>query len=101
MKNFLSFFSPKNLGDIVQTLWARFPISSMLVLINAGFVWYQVNNPSSLESDMILRIIMTLIVTFFLSVGVAIFGESHDDNKYVRWVPVLPVLYGIGFYFSI
>jgi hypothetical protein len=101
MKNFLSVFSPKNLGDIVQTLWTRFPIPTVLVLVNVGFAWYQVNNPSSPESDMILRVIMTLVVTFFLSVGVAIFCESHSDNKYVRWMPVLPILYGIGFYFSI
>lgn len=101
MKNFLSFFSPKNLGDIAQTLWTRFPIPTVLVLVNAGFAWYQVNHPGSPESDMIFRIMMTLIVTFFLSVGVAIFGESHSENKYVRWMPVLPILYGIGFYFSI
>ncbi len=83
MKNFLSFFSPKNLGDIAQTLWMRFPIPTVLVLINTGFAWYQVNHSSSLESDMIFRVMMTLIVTFFLSVGVAIFGESHRNNKYV------------------
>lgn len=101
MKNFLSFFSPKNLGDIAQTLWTRFPIPTVLVLVNAGFAWYQVNNPSSLESDMIFRVMMTLIVTLFLSIGVAIFGESHRDNKYVRWMPVFPILYGISFYISI
>jgi hypothetical protein len=101
MKNFLSFFSPKNLGEIAQTLWTRFPIPTVLILINTGLVWYQVNNPDSLESGMILRVIMTLIVTFFLSVGVAIFGEPHSNNKYVRWMSVLPILYGIGFYFSI
>lgn len=101
MKNFLSFFSPKNLGEIAQALWTRFPIPAVLVLANAGLIWYQVNNPNALESDMILRVIMTLIVTLFLSVGIAIFGESHSENKYVRWMPVLPILYGIGFYFSI
>ncbi len=101
MKNFLSFFSPKNLGEIAQQLWTRFPISTVLVLVNTGFIWYMVNHPSSLQSDMILRVILTLIVTFFLSVGVAIFGESHSENKYVRWMPILPILYGISFYFSI
>jgi hypothetical protein len=101
MKNFLSFFSPKNLGEIAQTLWIRFPIPTVLTLVNAGFIWYQINHTSSTESDIIFRVTITLIVTFFLSVGVAIFGESHSNNKYAKWTPVLPVLYGICFYFSI
>lgn len=101
MNNFLSFFSLKNFRDIIQTLWTRFPIPTVLVLINVSFVGYQVNHVGAAESDMILRVILTLVVTFFLSVGVAVFGESHSQNKYVRWMPIIPILYGLSFYFSI
>lgn len=100
MKNFLSFFSPKNLGEIVKTLWTRFPISSVLVLINTGFIWYQVNNDAE-DSALIMRAILTLVVTFFLSASIAILGESQKPNKYTRWIPLLPIFYGVGFFFAI
>lgn len=100
MKNIFSFFSPKNLGDIVKTLWTRFPLPSILILINTGFIWYQINSTME-DSALIMRVILTLVVTFFLSTSVAIFGESHKPNKYTRWTPLLPMLYGVGFFFAI
>jgi hypothetical protein len=99
MQNIFSFFSLKNIREILQTLWSRFPISTMLVIVNTGFIWYQVNNSS--ESDMIMRVILTLVVTFFLSTGVAIFSESQKPSPYIKWVPIMPLLYGIGFFFAI
>jgi len=99
MKNFLSFFSPKNLGDIVQNIWTRFPIAGMLVLVNTGFIWYQVN--SSSDSVMILRVILALVVTFFLSTGVSLFSESQKQTPIMKWAQIVPLLYGIGFFFSI
>jgi len=71
MKNFLSFFSPKNLGDIIQALWMRFPIPAVFVLINTGFIWYQVNSNLG-DSALVMRVILTLVVTFFLSTSVAL-----------------------------
>ena len=99
MQNIFSFFSLKNLREILQTLWSRFPISTMLVIVNTVFIWHQVN--SSSESDMIMRVILTLVVTFFLSTGVTIFSESQKPSPYIKWVPIIPLLYGIGFFFAI
>lgn len=100
MKNIYQFFSLKNFKDSIQILWTRFPIASILIIINTGFIWYQVNNTTD-DSVLIVQTILTLIVTTFLSASIALFVESKKPTSYTRWLPILPLLYGISFFFSI
>lgn len=78
----------------------RFPIPAVFVLTNTGFIWYQVNSALG-DSALIMRVILTLVVTFFLSTSVALLWESQKPNTYTRWLPILSILYGIGFFFAI
>lgn len=74
MKNFLSLFSLKNIRETAQNLWERFPLPAVLLLVNTGFILYQIQ--ISETSDLIMQTILTLVVTFFLATGVALFSES-------------------------
>gem|GEM_PF-1763894 len=100
MQNIFQFFSLKNLRDIAQTLWTRFPIAVILILVNSGFIWYQVNSDTG-DNALIIQTILALIVTTFLAIGVSLFTESQKPTRYIRWLPIFPLLYGISFFFSI
>lgn len=100
MKNLFWFLSPRNLGDIVQYTWKRFPIASILIVINAALIFYQVNTDQQ-NTTLIMRIILTLVVTFFLSTSITIFGESYTEKSSMRWLPIFSILYGVGFFFAI
>lgn len=71
----------------------------MLALVNAGFIWYQINNTS--DSSLVLRAILTLVVTFFLSTGITLFAESWKRSAFTKWSGIIPLIYGISFFFSI
>jgi hypothetical protein len=79
MKNPLSFFSRKNLETSLGTLESRFPLPSVLIILITGIFFYTVN--AEPESITTLRITLSLVVTFFLSIGVTLFFESRKTQQ--------------------
>ncbi len=97
MKNPLSFLSRKNLETSYDVLRTRFPLASIIVLILTGFLFYVVHaEPGSM---VYLRIILSLIVTFFLSIGVSLSLEDKNVSYKKIW-NIAPLIYGTLFYIS-
>lgn len=56
-------------------------------------------NLDTIMESRILRIIFSGIVTFFLSIGISLHGESHNVTKLRGWLlQILPVAFGGFFY---
>jgi len=96
MKNPLLFFTRKNLITSVGVLESRFPLPSIIILFITGIFFYMVN--VELESIMTLRIVLSLIATFFLSIGVTLLLESGKTQQKI-W-HIAPLVYGILFYIT-
>lgn len=97
MKNPFSFFTRKNLETSFGVLMSRFPVASIIVLVLTGFLFYIIH--AEPESMVYIRIILSLIVTFFLSVGVSLSLEEKKIPYQKIW-NVVPVVYGILFYIT-
>lgn len=95
MKNPLAFFSRKNLETSFGIVIDRFPLPGILIALITGFFFYLVNNQP--DSPASLRIVFSLIATFFLSVGVSLFLEWKKIAHKQLW-HIAPLLYGILFY---
>lgn len=89
MKNPLSFLSRKNIEISLGTLQSRFPIPSILLLVIAAMFFYIVNTES--ESTILLRVVLSLIVTFFLSIGTTLILESQKRQQKL-W-HIAPIIY--------
>jgi hypothetical protein len=99
MTNFFSSLSPESLLENLRNVTKRFPLSVLLIAIVTGCWYYIVNSdPTDL---FIPRVIFTDVVTFFLSVGVYLYLETWKRAPLDRWFPILPILYGVWFYFTV
>lgn len=98
MKNPLSFFTRKNLETSFGVLENRFPIPSIIAIVTTGFLWYLVNTEA--ESVLAIRFTLSLIVTFFLSIGVSLFLEGKKIRYQKLW-QLAPIAYGVLFFMTI
>lgn len=99
MKNPLSFLSPRHLEASWSTLTSRFPIPTIIVAVLTGCLFYVANTDT--ESYVMMRIIFTLVVTFFFSIGVTLFAESEKNKTSSALWQLIPIVYGLMFYVSI
>lgn len=70
-------------------------------MLLSGFLFYIVNVDVAPEDLWISRVILSCIVTFFLSTGVILSLESEKKNKFFQLFQILPIVYGIVFYFTV
>lgn len=98
MKNPFSFLSPKSLKTSSEVLQSRFPLPTIIVLITAALFFYVVNRDS--PNIIVTRIILSLITTFFFSIGVTLFTEQKKNANNTLW-QIVAVVYGLLFFFSI
>jgi hypothetical protein len=98
MKNPFSLLSPESLLENLRSITNRFPISVVLIVIMSG-VWYYIVNESP-DDVFFARLLFTLIVTFFISVGLTLFAETRKEKNIIRFLPLLSILYGVFFYFT-
>lgn len=80
----------------------RFPLETVISIALTLFLIFAIYSEKT--DAWVVQTILSLIVTFFLSTGMTLFRESLDGgkglkNKNTLLLAVLPVIYGIGFYF--
>jgi hypothetical protein len=97
MKNPFSFLTRKNLETSFGVLMSRFPVASIIVVVLTGFLFYIIH--AEPESIVYVRITLSLIVTFFLSIGVSLLLETKKIPRQNLW-HAAPVVYGILFYIT-
>ncbi len=99
MKNFFSFLSRESFEKSFGVLEWRFPLPTLIILLISGILFFIVNSEST--DEMYMRMILTGIVTFFLSTGCILWIETWKKRPIDARFPILPIVYGIFFYFSL
>jgi hypothetical protein len=99
MKNIFSLLSRAHLESSISTLWKRFPLPTLLVFVMTGIWLYVVNADPT--GNFFLNILLSGVVTFFLSVGMTLFTETRKQNNIIKYLPLLAILYGVSFYFTL
>ena len=97
----LKKFSIKNLQKSLIKTVTRFPLA--VLISGAVFVLLvtliKFDDLSQHAEDVIGKSIVTLMVTFFFSVGVYLFSESRNASKIKQWsCQLFSVIFGGGFY---
>jgi Domain of unknown function (DUF4153) len=101
---FSNFFSREQFMMSIREILSRFFQAAILSLVLTIYLIYKIISDSSNQAgqdDIILRTVTSLILTFFLSLGVALFYESSDKKFLDRDFPILPIVYGLVFYFTV
>ena len=98
------FFSREQLMLSIREILSRFFQAAIVSLILTVYIIYKIITDSTNQAGeeyIIFRTITTLILTFFLSLGVALFYESSKRKFFDRAFPILPIVYGVIFYFTV
>lgn len=87
------------LKDNVEKTLKRFPLQIIYLLIINWLIIYLVNsNSSSLEEWKIISLILTLILSFFLSIWIKFFNETIKNN-YIKIINyILLIVFWVLFY---
>lgn len=81
MRSISSFFSRENLSHSFEVLLKRFPLPTGMALALTAYAWYLIfSSDNSFQS---FRIIITVIVTFFLSVALILFAEARNKKTWI------------------
>lgn len=80
-----------------RKLMIRFPIEALLSILLTGVIVFVIQTDS--HDAWIPHAIYSLIVTFFLSVGMTLCQESKENLRWWRILTGIPLVYGVGFYF--
>lgn len=100
-----SFLTLENFEKSIGTLRSRFPIPSILAMILTGYIWFRVYVSDIYiqgEETMIFTIVTSLILTFFLSLGLTLWIEQRRVGNSLKWqaLQLLPLIYGGLYYWS-
>ena len=83
---------------MLAALTKRFPLPALIVFGLTGCFFYMIFTEN--ESLSMIRVVFSLIVTFFLSIGFTLYSEAYNKKNYLSWIyQGIPILYGILFYF--
>lgn len=102
MKNIFSFINLENLKNNIRDIILRFPLWVLIIIIitTLFIVNIHVTFTQLVQND-IYKYIISLIVTFFLSISVYISTEnSNITNSKRKLFQIIPILFWIFFYFS-
>ena len=100
MKKFFKKIWPINLKNNIKDIIIRFPLWVLLILM-VSLLFFIVSNfkINDINELRILKIIYSLIITFFLSLWVYISAENNNfSNKNI--FQLFPIVFWILFYFS-
>lgn len=91
------FFSREQLLMSVRDILSRFLQAAFISLALTIYISYKIIEDASgqsIEEDTIARTVTSLVLTFFLSLGVALFFESNSHRRILdRRFPLLPIVY--------
>lgn len=99
-----AFFSREQFMLSIREILSRFFQAALLSLMLTVYLIYKIISEATNQAgqeDVIFRTVTTLILTFFLSLGVTLFYESSDKKFLDREFPILPIVYGLIFYFTV
>lgn len=86
----------EEMKDSFQKLLQRFPLETVVLIVLAGVIMYSIH--TEIYAGWIPQMIYSLVVTFFFLMGVTLYRESRKAGKWDVFLPILPIVYGIGFY---
>ena len=105
MKNPFKKISLANLLASLREVSARFPLSVILALAITALCIYAIAFGNSISPDIaaiIYKSIATLVLTFFLSAGIYLLGESYNLSRVQKnLLQIISVAFGFGFYFTL
>lgn len=84
MSTFLSLFSLSHIWSELSRTIRRFPFSSGFVIIATAILLYLTHDNYLISQDIsqiLYRIVIVSVVTFFLSTGVALALESYPPQR--------------------
>lgn len=98
-----AFFSPEQIMLSIREIFFRFFQAALVSLALTIYLIYKIISDSSQSSDddLIFRTVTSLILTFFLSLGVTLYYESSNKKFIDKYFPILPIVYGLVFYFTV
>lgn len=98
MKKFFHFLAPLNIASSWNTLRTRFPLPSVIALVITWLICYQISQDE--YSAVIMRVVLSLITTFFLAIGICIYLET-TGKKHLAKYQSIAILYGIWFFLTL
>jgi hypothetical protein len=103
MKNIFEFLKFENLKNALIKVIFRFPISFALIILISILFIIIIATWSSLDknlSEIIIKIILTSIVTFFFSTSLNIFLEEFNINNLKKdLIRLIPIVFAVVFYY--
>ena len=101
MKNIFQNLRLENIKNNLVHTSKRFPVAVCISLIISLLFFYVIHFAQSDDPTILVRIILSLIVTFFLSVSVTIYGESESlESKKKTLFQLFPLAFGWFFFLS-
>lgn len=91
--------SQKNIREATRELLSRFMIPTIIVIVLSVILSYFIYNDN--HSEMVIKTIFTLSITFFFSTGICLYIENKEKNKYDILLHLLPIIYGLYNYITI
>ncbi len=83
----------------LEILRRRFPLPTLVVLLLTWSLLYLITTET--ESAVVTKIIFTSIVVFFFSMWMNLFLETVGNHRKAKYLNIIPILYGIAFYYTI
>lgn len=99
--NLLNLFRFENLKQHISRILKRFPVWVLLIVVITVLFFVLTRwDLSSLTEETVLKVIFSLILTFFLSIWVSFIWETHKCKINSLLLQVFPFLFWILFYLS-
>lgn len=102
MKHIFQFLNFANLKEQIQIIISRFPLAILLIFIVSWLFWVILHSDlSNLVEDNIIKTILSLIITFFLSIGIAISCENNKISGIKKiFAQFIAIIFWIFFFLS-
>ena len=95
MKNIFQNLKLENIKDNLVRTSKRFPTAVIISLIITLLLFYVVHFAQSDDPATLVRIVLSLVITFFLSVSITIYSESESlPRKKKNLFQIFPLAFG-------
>lgn len=99
--NLLKLFSLNNFKDNIVNIIKRFPLLIIILIVISSLFFYNLHSELNfIEENNIFRYILSLIITFFLSLWVYLTTENCDKKINKHLLQLFPIWFWILFYLT-